>query len=107
MSDGFLVRWAESKLELTQGPVGCAQTEEAFHDLKTPHDQQRNILRHGVPWAEWKAAALNRLFQEQGVTGQPGRITAATIQHGEAGCKPVDSIAQLERPMSRAEAPGR
>ena len=37
----------------------------------------------GVPWAEWKAAALNSLFQEQGVTGQPGRITAATIQHGE------------------------
>ena len=37
----------------------------------------------GIPWAEWKAAALNALFQEQGVTGQPGRITAATIQHGE------------------------
>jgi len=26
-------------------------------------------------WAEWKAATLNRLFQEQGVTGQLGRIT--------------------------------
>ena len=37
----------------------------------------------GTPWAEWKAAALNRLFQEQGVTGKPGRITAATIRHGE------------------------
>jgi hypothetical protein len=34
-------------------------------------------------WAEWKAAALNRLFQEQGVTGQPSRITAATVRHGE------------------------
>jgi hypothetical protein len=34
-------------------------------------------------WAEWKAAMLNRLFQEQGRTGQPGRITAATVQHGE------------------------
>jgi hypothetical protein len=34
-------------------------------------------------WAEWKAAGLNRLFQEQGVTGRPGRITAATILHGE------------------------
>ncbi len=37
----------------------------------------------GIPWAEWKAAALNRLFQEQGVTGKPGRITAATVRHGE------------------------
>jgi hypothetical protein len=34
-------------------------------------------------WAEWKAAALNRLIQEQGVTGKPGRITAATVRHGE------------------------
>jgi hypothetical protein len=37
----------------------------------------------GAPWADWKAAELNRLFQEQGVTGQPGGITAATILHGE------------------------
>ena len=36
-----------------------------------------------IPWPEWKAAALNRLFQEQGVTGEPGRITAATVRHGE------------------------
>ena len=37
----------------------------------------------GIPWAEWKAAALNRLFQAHGATGQPGRITAATVRHGE------------------------
>jgi hypothetical protein len=36
-------------------------------------------------WAEWHAAALNRLFLEQGLTGQPGRITAATVRHGERG----------------------
>ena len=36
-----------------------------------------------LSWAEWKARELNRLFQEQGVTGQPGRITAATVRHGE------------------------
>jgi hypothetical protein len=30
-----------------------------------------------------EGAALNRLFQEQGVTGQPGRITAETVRHGE------------------------
>jgi len=37
----------------------------------------------GIPWPEWKAAALNRLFQEQGATGKPGRISAATVRHGE------------------------
>ena len=37
----------------------------------------------GVPWAQWKAAMLNRLFLEQGTSGQPGRITAATVRHGE------------------------
>ena len=26
----------------------------------------------GRPWAEWKAKELNQLFQEQGVTGEPG-----------------------------------
>lgn len=36
-----------------------------------------------LSWVEWKAAALNRLFQEQGVTGELGRITPATVRHGE------------------------
>ena len=35
----------------------------------------------GMAWAEWTAAALNRLFQEQGATGKAGRITAATVRH--------------------------
>jgi hypothetical protein len=33
--------------------------------------------------SEWKAAALNRLFLEQGTSGQPGRIIAETVSHGE------------------------
>lgn len=37
----------------------------------------------GVPWAEWKAAELNRLFQQQGLTGELGRITPATVRDGE------------------------
>lgn len=38
---------------------------------------------NGMDWAERKVAALNRLFQEHGVTGQPGRIAALTVLHGE------------------------
>jgi len=44
---------------------------------------EMGLCSKGTPWAEWKAAALNRLFQEQGTSGQPGRITAATVRHGE------------------------
>ncbi len=36
-----------------------------------------------MSWAEWKAGAINQLFLEQGTTGQPGRIAADTIRHGE------------------------
>lgn len=37
----------------------------------------------GISWAEWKAAELNRLFEDQSVTGEPSRITVATVLHGE------------------------
>jgi len=43
-------------------------------------------------WPEWKATALNRLFLERGVTGRPGRITAATVLHGERQQQRRDSI---------------
>ena len=44
-----------------------------------------------MSWAEWKAAAVNQLFLELGITGQAAKITAETIRHGEqasmASCK--------------------
>jgi hypothetical protein len=56
------------KIELARGgsPVDCVAAPE-----------------RPMSWAEWKAAALNHLFLEQGTSGQPGRITAETILHGE------------------------
>ena len=36
----------------------------------------------GIPWAEWQASRLNRLFQGQGLTGELGRITPETVGHG-------------------------
>jgi hypothetical protein len=36
-----------------------------------------------MSWADWQAANLNRLFVEQGLTGQPGRITGDTVRHGQ------------------------
>ena len=45
--------------------------------------QEMGWCSKGSSWAEWQAARLNRLFLEQGVIGRPGRITAATVRHGE------------------------
>jgi len=58
-------------------------------------------------WAEFRATMLNHLFQEQGTLGQPGRITATTVRHGENGPQrsgsKVDFRTTTEQPMSPAE----
>jgi len=36
-----------------------------------------------LPWSEWKAAEINRIFAEHGTNG-PGRITPATVEDGLA-----------------------
>ncbi len=51
----------------------------------------------GMAWAEWTAAALDRLFQEQGATGKTGRITAATVLHGERKTRGNGQIIQIVR----------
>lgn len=48
----------------------------------------------GTPWAERKAAALNRLFQEQVTSLKPGRITAVTIRHGERKTKGTGTLSE-------------
>jgi hypothetical protein len=56
----------------------------------TPEDREQEQEQRGEQdrehhwqiWDEWKAAMLNRLFELQGVLGQPSRITAATVRHG-------------------------
>jgi hypothetical protein len=56
---------------------------ESLH--KTIMKSRLDRVEHadGVPWAEWKAAELNRLFQETGATRQVGQIIARTVEHGE------------------------
>jgi hypothetical protein len=38
----------------------------------------------GIQWAEWRAASLNKLFLEQGVTDELGKIRPATVRLGES-----------------------
>jgi|SRR5580658_5966266 hypothetical protein len=91
---GFLNRWANmpsafTELDRAAGPPQSAIEPEqavirADDGIALRCDEPRVPQGDGgVSWAEWKAAALNRLFQEQGTPGQPGRITAETVRHGE------------------------
>lgn len=111
----FLAKWANIQPQRhSEGPPTPALTAIQAYFLATSPGSGEPAHEAGasegpeheraLPWAEWKAAALNRLFKEQGLTWQPGRITAATLRHGEAGRTRVDSAASNERPMSRAEA---
>lgn len=111
--DKLQVAYLESRDKSDRSPTFATsvtnsvnQTDALSSDVPRPPDQSEvaNGADRGTPWAEWRAAALNQLFKEQGVTGQPGRITAATIRHSESVRERVDSFATPERPMSPAEA---
>jgi hypothetical protein len=96
-SDGLPVRYLDGaavpmryKLRRVEGePVPKSVLLEMERNLREPWKVRDRLLQEmgwcskANSWAEWKAASLNRLFQEQGVTGRPGRITAATVLHGE------------------------
>jgi hypothetical protein len=111
----FLEKWTSSP---PGGPRVAVVPKEAQPAAKSAQTNAEPVLEGTaperearLPWAEWKAASINRIFREQGVTGQLGRITAETIQHGEAdrerksgGVSTVDSASTTEQPMSRAEA---
>jgi hypothetical protein len=65
------------------------------------------LENNGMSWPEWKATALNRLFEELGTSGQPGRITAATVMHGEqhrgASMTTPATMPKLARPRSKSK----
>ena len=96
----FLAKWATEPDRQPSGPpipTASAETDadspggtsettpdpRAASPNAADREQEPNLAAAGVEWAEWRAATLNRLFAEQGVTRQPGRITAATVRHGE------------------------
>lgn len=95
----FLAKWANAPPKPLPEPVpapsmachadasggGKGITKDAHTtspSVAWDRENEPDLAISGVEWAEWKAAALNRLFQELGITGQPGRITAATVRNG-------------------------
>jgi len=87
----FLAKWTNIEPEEHSAEVPMLQQPQAASSAESPGTcgrvQEHGASQaagddHGLPWAGWKAASLNRLFQEQGVIGQTGRITSATVSHG-------------------------
>jgi hypothetical protein len=75
-------------LKLLSEPPPIEQWPESLLDMAdevspASGDTEGARRQAWMSWYEWKARMLNRLFLEQGVTGQPGRITAETVRHGE------------------------
>ncbi len=66
-------------------PVGSASREFGSEHTDFMFVQQGGcrVPERAIPWAQWKAGMLNKLFQEQGVARKPGRIRAMTVRHGE------------------------
>jgi hypothetical protein len=65
-----------AKIHLTLAHRNSNESPQLEVDLSTASERV-------MSWAEWKAGALNELFLELGTAGQPGRIAADTILHGE------------------------
>jgi hypothetical protein len=96
-SDGLPVRYLDGacipmkyKLRGVEGePVPTTVLAEMERHKTGPWQVRDRMLTEmgcrskEMDWEGWKALALNRLFNEDGVTGRPGRITAATVRHGE------------------------
>jgi hypothetical protein len=77
----------DAKMQADLAPMASITESKQFEESAespAPVDVCGAECLHGISWADWKAAMLNRLFQEKGSTGQPGRITAATVRDGES-----------------------
>jgi hypothetical protein len=76
--------WIPAELELV-GRIEDQAIRDEIADFKRQIGGRlsRGDAGEAVSAAEQRASMLNELFRTQGVTGQPGRITAATVRDGE------------------------
>jgi len=77
----------ENDPELTRDTLDAMEREEASGgEPWVVRDQRMAEIRWYGSWADWKAAALNKLFEEQCAAPgrRPANITAATVRHGES-----------------------
>ena len=72
---------------LRESPIIRGQDGQGSGETSAPAAERKPLAdldpeAPGVPYTQWKAAELNRIFAEHG--GGPGRITAATVEDGLA-----------------------
>jgi len=78
--NSFLEQWAEGE---AQSPRRVRNGEEPpTTDAQRGPKMADSRESSSKSPEEWKAAELNKLFAEQGLTGKPGRLTAETVRHG-------------------------
>jgi hypothetical protein len=105
-SPQVLTRYKERRVQGEPVPMNVLAEMERVHERLTHHQQALPASEQTAPtecpwaardrmfsamdyspgeisWAEWEAAALNRLFLERGALGKPGRITAETVRDSE------------------------
>jgi len=86
--------FAEDDPELTRDILDAMEQAEASGgEPWVIRDERMAGIRWLSSWEEWKAAALNRLFDEKCAAPgrKPANISAATVRHGELKCdKKVD-----------------
>ena len=77
--------WDKDELELISRIQDDAVREEviALKNTLAGRLSEAGPAAKFVSAAGYQARMLNKLLEEQGVLGQPGRITAATVLHGE------------------------
>ena len=80
--------WTSGELELVAS-IPDQATRDEVESFKHQMDGclSPGTAGKGVSAAEWQAQMLNQLFKEQGATREPGKITSATVRHGERGRK--------------------
>jgi len=78
--------WTGAELELVAS-IPDQATRDEMESFKREIDGRLtpDAAGKGTPWAQYQAERLNELFRTQGVTGQPAKITATTVRHGERG----------------------
>lgn len=74
----FLSRWAES---IEKAPEQPDLPTNETRPSGVPNAMPVPCTDEGQPWSEWKAQSLNDEFKR--LTGIRGRITGATVRHGE------------------------
>jgi len=89
LPDGAIGVWSEDKdskqLQTVLDVLGLAGQPVLMLDGPGVPDRFKLLRgkdRPGMPFKQWRAERLNRLFEKEGRSGEPAHLTAKTLAHG-------------------------